>query len=335
MHKFYNVIFFLTLMLGTMMAISATSWFTSWIGLEMNLLSLMPIMKSTKNKYATESMMKYFMTQALASIIILMMSILILNNKSLISNLDTLNSSILSSALFMKMGAAPLHFWLPEVISGLSWPISFLILTWQKIAPMIMLLYTHPTAILTSTTIILSSIIGGVGGLNQICLRKILAYSSINHIAWMLSALMISSTTWMIYFSVYFIINLSLIIQLNSNNIFFISQLDKNLSKNKMEKLLFTMNFFSLGGLPPFLGFLPKWLTIYHLISHSMYIMTTILILTTLLSLFMYTRITFSSTILVTKESNMKKNNFFLFPFYMFSSMSIMGLMIILSTSIV
>lgn len=58
-----------------------------------------------------------------------------------------------------------------------------------------------------------------------------------------------------------------------------------------------------MGGLPPFLGFLPKWLTINYIVENNNYILSCILIIFTLLSLYFYLRITFSTFTIYTKET--------------------------------
>ena len=66
------------------------------------------------------------------------------------------------------------------------------LITIQKVAPMILASYTitEPNSLLITLIASISSrVIGSLGGLNQTLLRKILAYSSINHIAWMLAAI--------------------------------------------------------------------------------------------------------------------------------------------------
>nr|AOY39695.1 NADH dehydrogenase subunit 2 [Scolytinae sp. BMNH 1040319] len=329
MNKFYKYLFSMMIITGTLISISTNNWITAWIGLEMNLLSMMPIMKS-KNKLSSESMMKYFITQALASAIILF-SILtfMMNTNEIIFMSNKTNSTLLELSLLMKMGAAPLHFWLPEVISGLEWINSLLILTWQKIAPMILLTYTNQTSILMMTVIMMSSIIGGIYGMNQTCLRKIMAYSSINHMGWMLASLMISTTAWFIYFLIYSSMNMAIMLHLNSTNIYFLSQINKNSFKIKLNNYIFSLNLMSLGGLPPFIGFMPKWLTIYFMTSMHMYILTTILILTTMISLYVYMRIIFSSLILASSESMVKTNTWSMISMFM-SNISIIGLIIII-----
>lgn len=225
-------------------------------------------------------------------------------------------------SLLLKIGAAPFHFWLPEVIRGLNWEIVYIILTWQKIAPIILLRYSIYTPTFLSIIIIISSIIGGIQGINQTCLRKILTYSSINHIGWIISALLNSLTIWFYYFIIYRLINLNILIIFKKYNIFYIKQLRNLFSFNKSIKFFFILNFLSLGGLPPFLGFLPKWLTIHHLIYNNFYTISIILIIFTLIALYFYLRVTFSTFSINTEESLIKifkKIRYFQFSYNLIS----------------
>nr|AXS66111.1 NADH dehydrogenase subunit 2 [Curculionoidea sp. 28 KM-2017] len=310
MYKLYKLIFFTTLVSSTLMISSSISWLTAWMGLEMNLLSILPLMKE-KNKLSSEASIKYFIVQAMASAILILS---VITYAYLKTNL-TLGPTAINSALLMKLGAAPFHFWFPEVMSGLTWNMNLLMLTWQKIGPMILLTYS-PSEWLSILSVCLSSLISGVQGLNQTCLRKILSYSSINHMGWMISTTLVSSNLWTIYFSIYSLITLNLVIILKSSKSFFLPQLLKLLSKNKKTKFLFMMNLLSLGGMPPFLGFVPKWISLNFMVSNQMTSIAILLIMFTLLSLFIYTRIMFTGTLLKTSEtliSSWNQNKFFLF----------------------
>lgn len=202
----------------------------------------------------------------------------------------------------MKIGAAPLHFWLPEVVRGISWYINIIILTWQKIAPIILLFYSIKSSIIIRIFIILSALIGRLEGINQTCLRKLLVFSSINHIRWILSALSRSLNSWLLYFLIYSFINLNIIFLLNLNKIFFFRQIDK-ISPNKSIKFFFFINFLSLGGLPPFIGFFIKWTTLNEIIYNKLFFLSIILIILTLIALYFYLRITFRTLILRTIEN--------------------------------
>nr|QAY81977.1 NADH dehydrogenase subunit 2 [Aristobrotica sp. REN-2018] len=294
MFKLYKIFFFNFLLIGTLITISAYSWLSMWVGLEINLLSFIPLMKSNKNIFPAEATIKYFITQALASTIILFSILMLLNSTDMILKFNYWFNLSLNSALLTKLGAAPFHAWFPEVASGLNWMNNILLMTWQKIAPMILIMY-NLNSLFLSIIIIISSLTGGVLGINQINLRKFMAYSSINHIAWLLASLLNFKTIWLIYFIIYTLISLMIMVLFNHFKIFSIPQLFLSLNFNKNLKMFFIMNFLSLGGLPPFLGFLPKWLVINNLIENSFYFLSFILIIVTLITLFFYLRLTFST----------------------------------------
>nr|YP_010464314.1 NADH dehydrogenase subunit 2 [Heterotarsus carinula]UUL71691.1 NADH dehydrogenase subunit 2 [Heterotarsus carinula] len=307
--KMYKIIFFNSMILGTLISISSYSWFSMWMGLEINLLSIIPLFSNSKNMFSSESSLKYFITQAMASLILLMAVISMLLTSEFINPLVNFYfSMMMNSALLTKLGAAPFHFWFPEVIEGLSWLNSLILLTWQKIAPMMLLMNNKINSQFLISIIILSLIISTISGFNQISLRKILAFSSINHIAWMLSTLMISLSMWTIYFTIYTLINLNVVMMFKMSNSFFMNQINSMMNSNKLTKISFMINFLSLGGLPPFIGFLPKWLIINWMINSQMMTLTFFMIVTTLIMLFIYIRIILSSMAMTTAEIKNNKN---------------------------
>nr|QNT26869.1 NADH dehydrogenase subunit 2 [Trigonopterus puspoi] len=303
MMNFYKILFISILFSSTTISISALSWFSAWIGLEMNLLALIPLMKTPSNKLSAEASIKYFIVQAMASASLLFSIILFSSINFLDLKMFTLPSTIMNLTLALKMGAAPLHFWLPEVVSGLNWNLVLIILTWQKIAPMILLSYCISSTLLIYSLVILSSLIGGVFGLNQVCLRKIMAFSSINHMGWMLATLLSSFNLWLCYFLVYSLMNMNITMMFNKFHLFFTNQLGKMMSYNKTLKFLFMLNFLSLGGLPPFIGFFPKWLTINFLTFSNQSALSFILVILTLLTLFFYIRVSTPSLTMNSSES--------------------------------
>nr|AXS65571.1 NADH dehydrogenase subunit 2 [Cleroidea sp. 4 KM-2017] len=300
--KKYNLLFMTTMISGTMISISSYSWMGMWMGLEINLISIIPLLSKKTEMLSSEASIKYFITQALASAILMMAIIMISMNHEMLTMVSTnMMVMMINTSLLTKMGAAPFHFWFPEVMEGLSWMNCFIMLTWQKIAPMVLLMYNSNMTMFIVMAIILSMMVSGILGFNQISLRKIMAYSSINHIGWMLAALLYSQPVWMIYFIVYTIISINIIAILNSFKIFFLKQFIL-LNLSPMLKTMFILNFFSLGGLPPFLGFLPKWFTIQTLIENSQLMLPFMMIVLTLLTLFFYTRITLSTLVLSQKN---------------------------------
>nr|YP_009967185.1 NADH dehydrogenase subunit 2 [Zeuzera multistrigata]APO08603.1 NADH dehydrogenase subunit 2 [Zeuzera multistrigata] len=325
-----KMFFFFIIILSTLITISANTWFGCWIGLEINLLSFIPLISSSKNSLSSEASLKYFLVQSIASINFLFV---ILLKMFLMKNFITNNiiSIMINSPLLMKMGSAPFHFWFPNMIEGLSWLNCFILLSWQKISPMIILSYYYNKNFLI-IIIIMNAIIGAIGGLNQTSLRKLMAFSSINNLSWMMMAILISENLWLFYFLFYTFLISIICISFYMLNMYFINQL-YIMNMNNMIKISLLINFFSLGGLPPFLGFFPKWMIINFMLKNELIILSFILILMSLIMLFFYIRISFSSIMInYLKLKWFKiniKNNFFLM-INIYSLISISGM--ILST---
>nr|AMH85383.1 NADH dehydrogenase subunit 2 [Stomoxys calcitrans] len=307
-----KIMFLIILMMGTLISISANSWLGAWMGLEINLLAFIPLMSDNK-LMSTEASLKYFLTQALASSVFLFAVILfLLNSKSINSNY--LMEMIIFSSLLLKSGSAPFHFWFPNVMEGLSWVNALILMTWQKIAPLMLISYIifKPLIIIS---IILSSLIGALGGLNQTSLRKLMAYSSINHLGWMLAA-MFNSNLWLIYFLFYTFLTFSMVFMFNMFKISYINQLFSLFFFDKNIKFFLFFNLLSLGGLPPFLGFLPKFLVIQSLTLNNQLFILTFMVLMTLITLYFYMRLCYSAFML-----NYNENNWLMHSFYKFSYM--------------
>lgn len=142
--------------------------------------------------------------------------------------------------------------------------------------------------------IILNVIIGSLGGINQTSLRKLIAFSSINNLGWILSALIIRENLWIFYFIIYTFLIRIICFLFYIINLLYINQI-YNLNINFYIKISILINFFSLGGLPPFLGFFPKWIIINFLINNNLYLISFVFIIIRLIILFFYVRIIYSS----------------------------------------
>nr|YP_009689591.1 NADH dehydrogenase subunit 2 [Lepidurus arcticus]QCZ36036.1 NADH dehydrogenase subunit 2 [Lepidurus arcticus] len=319
--------FFSLLMLSLSIVISSNSWFSAWVGLELNLLSFIPIMMTKNNQQLTEAGLKYFLIQALASVIFMFSALFSLFYFNYSSHSIII---ILMMSLLLKLGASPFHMWFPAVAEGLSWNKFFILATIQKINPLL-LLSTIPftPAKFILLTAMLSGLVGSLGGFNLNLLRSMMAFSSINHIGWLLFASLLNNSLMWIYFFVYVIILSSMAQLFNLYQLTSMSQINSNHSLSPGVKLLLFLNMFSLGGLPPFLGFLPKWLIIKNASAIMMIASLMVLILSTLITLYYYLRISFSSNLLYSKITWTKKLNFKLAPMVICSSyISIFGLLL-------
>nr|AGA56179.1 NADH dehydrogenase subunit 2 [Polycheles typhlops] len=299
------MIFFL--LLGVFLTISSTSWFSAWVGLELNLLAFIPLITSKNNLFYSESALSYFLIQALGSALLIFSASLLLME-------TPFYLFIMSLSLFLKMGAAPFHFWFPKIMEGLNWPQAFILMTVQKLAPMSLISYISFNFIcssLISLTIPLSAIIGALGGLNQTKLRSLMAFSSINHMAWMLSAILMNHTSWLLYFFFYSLMTFSIIVLFFHLKTFFFPQLLNLSSLPPLLKASLSTSLLSLGGLPPFSGFFPKWLLIQEMIFYKFYFFLFILLTSTLITLYFYLRMLYP---LLTLSTPYIKKNLFIPP---------------------
>lgn len=188
--------------------------------------------------------------------------------------------------LILKLGAAPLHQWLPSLAEGLPWTQLWLILTIQKINPLILIstILSHYLIFF----ILASALIGSIIGLAQYSTRKLITYSAIANLAWALSALFSANSLLLIYFTVYSMMTLFLFLIFKKININTLTQIVKG---EKLTIYSTRIGLLSLGGLPPFTGFAPKIIIIEQILKENILITINILMVTTLISLFFYIRI--------------------------------------------
>nr|YP_009351495.1 NADH dehydrogenase subunit 2 [Protermes prorepens]AQP29769.1 NADH dehydrogenase subunit 2 [Protermes prorepens] len=298
-----KILLLTTLVSGVLVSVSSNSWLGAWMGLEINLMSFIPLMSNTKNMYNTEASLKYFIVQVLASTTLLFMVVM----KTLTEDLFTLEGTaytpmIICTPLLMKSGAAPLHWWFPGVMEGLSWENCALLMTVQKAAPLMLMSYLIEINIFTFSIILMSTIVGAIGGLNQTSMRKILTYSSINHTGWMLIALTLGETLWTAYFMIYSTLAVTVVSAIKLSGISFINQTMMTNKKATLMKFMMFTSLLSLGGLPPFLGFLPKWIIIQAMIMNSLTPMATIVVVMSLMTLYYYLKISYSSFMILNTE---------------------------------
>nr|YP_009350910.1 NADH dehydrogenase subunit 2 [Promirotermes pygmaeus]AQP28118.1 NADH dehydrogenase subunit 2 [Promirotermes pygmaeus] len=298
-----KILLLITLVGGMLVSVSSNSWLGAWMGLEINLMSFIPLMSNVKNMYNTEASLSYFIVQVLASATLLFMVVM----KTLTEDLFTFDSSpyttmIICTPLLLKSGAAPFHWWFPGVMEGLSWENCALLMTVQKAAPLMLMSYLIEINTFTLSIILMSTIVGSVGGLNQTSMRKILTYSSINHTGWMLVALATSENLWMVYFTIYSTLALTVVSAIKLSGTSFINQTMMINKETTLMKFMMFTSLLSLGGLPPFLGFLPKWIVIQAMITNNMAPLAVVVVVTSLITLYYYLSISYSSFMILNTE---------------------------------
>lgn len=303
------IIIIATIMTGTIIVILSSHWLLIWIGFEINMLAIIPILIKKYNPRAIEASTKYFLTQATASILLIIgVTInLLYSGQWVISKISNpIASIIITTALTIKLGLSPFHFWVPEVTQGVTLISGIILLTWQKIAP-ISILYQISPSINTNLLILIaltSVLVGGWGGLNQTQLRKIIAYSSIAHIGWIAAIITYNPTIIILNLTLYILITLSTFILFILNSSTTTLSLSHIWNKFPLITSIILILILSLGGLPPLSGFIPKWIIIQELTKNNIIIIPTLMAITALLNLYFYLRLTYSTALTIFPSTN-------------------------------
>nr|YP_010586602.1 NADH dehydrogenase subunit 2 [Tinodes chinchinus]UZZ44416.1 NADH dehydrogenase subunit 2 [Tinodes chinchinus] len=321
-----KMIIMMILLMSTLFILSNNSWIISWLMMEINLFSFIPLI-SNKNSFNSESLMKYFFIQTVCSLMLFLMIMIMMNW----TNIKNLIIKFMNLMILMKMGSAPIHYWYIQLIKSLSWMNVFLISTWQKIIPLILLTYNFNLNILL-LSIYINSLFSALGGINQVSLRMILGYSSINHLSWMLCSIIINENLLNFYFLIYMFSMMNICLMFFYFNVNYMNQMIyfNNLKLNLMYMLII---FLSMGGLPPFLGFLPKWFMINYLILNNYLFMSLFMIMSSLIVLFFYFNLIHQN--LMFKNFKMKwfiefKNNKSKFIIFYFNFLLLMSIILML-----
>jgi len=262
----------------------------------------------------------YFFTQAIASFLII---ISIIFNYILIRNFSLINLIIIIG-LLIKLGLPPFHFWFPIISIYIDWNIILILFSIQKIIPFIIIslinLHSFYFIIIITLTIIIPPIII----FKIINLKKLIAYSSINQIGWMLFIIIVSSKIWLIYLSIYFssIIIFIFIISYYSSS----SNFNSWIKLTPLTKIIIISIIINISGLPPFSFFFFKWYNIFILISSiNINIILLIILFRSLIIIYIYINIIIKISILNRLNSkfifiNFKKTFFFWITIYFFLS---------------
>nr|YP_003097178.1 NADH dehydrogenase subunit 2 [Ictiobus bubalus]YP_009122373.1 NADH dehydrogenase subunit 2 [Ictiobus cyprinellus]AGM75524.1 NADH dehydrogenase subunit 2 [Ictiobus niger]AGM75519.1 NADH dehydrogenase subunit 2 [Ictiobus bubalus]AGM75520.1 NADH dehydrogenase subunit 2 [Ictiobus bubalus]AGM75523.1 NADH dehydrogenase subunit 2 [Ictiobus cyprinellus]AJH66158.1 NADH dehydrogenase subunit 2 [Ictiobus cyprinellus] len=308
MNPYVLTILLSSLGLGTTLTFASSHWLLAWMGLEINTLAILPLMAQHHHPRAVEATTKYFLTQATAAAMILFAST---TNAWLVGEWDINNLShpiaatMIIAALALKIGLAPVHFWMPEVLQGLDLLTGLILSTWQKLAPFALIMQVAPAIDPVLLTLLgtTSTLVGGWGGLNQTQLRKILAYSSIAHMGWMIIVLQYAPQLTLLALGTYIFMTSAAFLALKLSSATKISTLTTAWSKSPILATTTALVLLSLGGLPPLTGFMPKWLILQELAKQDLPLTATIMALAALLSLYFYLRLCYAMTLTISPNT--------------------------------
>nr|QWX20935.1 NADH dehydrogenase subunit 2 [Apogonichthyoides taeniatus] len=298
MNPFVLTLLTCSLGLGTAITFMSSHWLIAWAGLELNTVAILPLMARYPHPRAVEATTKYFLIQAPAAATLLFAATTNawISGQWEIHQMDQpVPIAVATIALAMKVGLAPTHLWLPEVLQGLDLTTALILSTWQKLAPFALLTQMpHHNSTLLIIIGLSSILAGGWGGLNQTQLRKILAYSSTAHLGWMALTLQFSPSLTLLTLTLYIAMTLSTFIVFKINKSTNINSLASSWAKTPALTAIAPLILLSLGGLPPLSGFMPKWLILQELTTQELALAAIIAALSSLLSLYFYLRLSYA-----------------------------------------
>lgn len=324
-----NILILISL-LGLMLLISSNHFITLYLAIELQSLSFY-ILTATQRKsvLSVEASLKYFILGSIASGFILFgSSILYILTGSLnfnnifilISNINYLQNTelligiiygfifILIGLLF-KIGAAPFHFWLPDVYEGAPNNITSFFAIVPKIAFIGILIrfffdiFFYISFFFDTFFYIIalfSMLIGSLASLQQKKIKRLLAYSSISHIGFIFigftSNLLNNIPSILLYIIIYIIMSINLwtsylSLNINYKPIKYLTDLSNLYQNNKILALIIILNIFSLAGIPPLAGFFSKFFIFFSAIKNNLFSLVFCAILISIISSFYYLKI--------------------------------------------
>nr|WNV65522.1 NADH dehydrogenase subunit 2 [Cyanopterus ninghais] len=285
MLKKYNLLYLMMYMLSSFLIFYMNNYYSMWILMELNLL-LFIIFLIMSSKFLGNKIIKYYLINSFGSMIFLFF----INMNLFKENLNYFY--ILNFMMMLKLGMFPFHHWFIDLMINLNWLMCFFLSTWQKLIPLMILMYFY-----IKNLIILLSIMGSLFSLmmvfNQIYLKKLMGYSSIIHLSWLMLSILLGMKMWMIYFFIYSLTLYFFMIILNMLNFNLINEMYMYMNIYEMKILMFLL-ILSIGGIPPMFGFLIKMLFLNKMIELMEFFMLMILIFCSLVFLFYYIRLMFN-----------------------------------------
>jgi len=315
----------LTTLLGVMVMISAGSLLTVYLGLEMMSLSLYAMVAFDRESgVAAESAMKYFVLGALASgtmlygfsILYGVTGTLQLDELALaVREVGVSNLGLIFAVVFIivgvgfKFGAVPFHMWLPDVYHGAPTPVTLFVGAAPKIGSFVLairLLAEGLEGLVDSWQgmliglSVLSMVVGNVVAIAQSNLKRMLAYSTISHVGFILLGILAGTNDGyraaMYYTLTYIIMSVGSfgMIVLLSREGFEADRLDdfKGLNrKSPWFAAMMLMLMFSTAGVPPFIGFWAKLAVIGAILDVGLTWLAVLAVLMSVIGAFYYLRV--------------------------------------------
>ena len=340
--EFALILVFTTI--GASFLVSSTDLVSLYLAIELQSFAVYILATLYReNESATSAGLKYFLLGALSSALILLGSALVyaytgLTNLYAISSLISVSTTsdnvtqgvmlglvVMTAGFLFKIAAAPFHNWAPDVYDG----VPTIVTTWLSVMPKIsifVLLLTVSSLTeglgltfgditvnvwqaLLLVCSLLSLIIGTVVGLSQVRIKRLLTYSTISHVGFMLLALAVSGQesidAFLFYLIQYTLTNLNVFLillafgyllvkpwaQKGTGDVEYIKELRNQFSQSPALALSLLICLFSMAGVPPMMGFFAKYAVLYSAIHNGYYFLSIVGILASVVSAGYYLRV--------------------------------------------
>ncbi len=311
--------------LGMMLMISSKNLMMMYLAIELQSLSLYVVASIKRNSLeSAESGVKYFILGALSSGILLYGFSLVYGFTGQtnfdgiyisLSQLDKLPIGLVFGLVFIlvglafKVSAVPFHMWTPDVYEGAPTSITAFFAIVPKLAAIALIFrfclepfnnfYFEWTQVIFFLSLA-SMFLGAVAAIAQKSIKRLLAYSSIGHVGYVLIALVAASDQGIrsasIYMFIYLIMNISvfsilLSLKKSDNYVEKIDELSGLSKTNPVVSVSLAIIMLSMAGIPPFIGFFGKFYVFIAAIESQQYILAILGVLASVISAFYYLRI--------------------------------------------
>ena len=315
LYRYEYILFILFAILGSFVLISSDNFLTAFIGLELQSLSLYLMAAfNTKNLKSNEAGIKYFSLGALSSGFLLFGISMIyydtgsfyMQNLNNFTTISEIGLSLVLISLFFKVSAAPFHIWTPDVYEGSPTISTLFFASLPKFASLIFLFRVYQELNISGIQSLnyifqivcaISLLVGVYGAITQKVIKRLLAFSSINHIGFMLLGIMsyqfMSEGTLFFYLIIYLITTFGIFaVLLNLRTVegefIKISQLNGLRFTSNSKSISMLVFFFSLAGIPPFAGFFAKFFILSASITDGFFFLSIVAVLSSVIAAFYY-----------------------------------------------
>ena len=311
---------------GMSMMISADDLIALYLGIELHSLAVYVIAAFKRDDLrSSEAGIKYFVLGALASGILLYGASLVYGvagstsyagiakaaaTEGMAQNIGLIVGLVfVLVALAFKLGAVPFHMWTPDVYQGAPTPVTAFLAGSSKVASVALILRFVQVAVpgvapqwqqILIFLSIASMVLGAFAAIGQTNIKRLLAYSSIGHVGYLLMALAANNAEgdagMLIYLVIYVVMTLGafacvLAMRRAGGSVEAIADLSGLAKTDLRMATIFALLMFSLAGIPPLAGFWAKWYVFLPAIKAGLYPLAVIGVLSSVVGAFYYLRV--------------------------------------------